>query len=129
MSGVLEMEENLDLLIGEWHRFADQSRETIESQFASDGRELLERVITVAMGEVPTGDFSTSTEFAEYVLDLRDNEKAWSRRLGDVILLAQNCLEANDKEAARNTFDEFELNCPWKMFVDIARTQRLNTLG
>lgn len=123
------MSQSLDILIGEWHELTDQSPEMIESRFTSGGKALLERVLVEAMGSASAGEFSSSSEFAQYVADLRANERAWSRHLGDVILAAQNWLNQGSPEAAKKVFDEFEIKCPWRMFVDIVRTQRLNTLG
>lgn len=123
------MDDSLEILIGEWHALTDQEPELIESRFMSDGTVLLERVVSEAMGSSFTGEFSSPSEFAQYVIDLRDNERAWSRQLGNVILAAQSWLDHGNREAAKGVFSEFEANCPWKMFVDIARTQRLNTLG
>jgi len=129
MPGFIAMDQSFDLLIGEWHEFADQRPEEIEGRFASDGRELLGRILREAIGGAPVGDFSSSSEFAQYVIDLRANERAWSRHLGDAIVAAQSWLDQGNPEAAEQVFDEFETECPWQMFVDIARIQRLNTLG
>jgi len=129
MPGFIAMDRSFDLLIGEWHEMADQGPEEIEGRFASDGRELLGRILREAMGNPTVGEFSSPSEFAQYVIDLRANERAWSRHLGDIIVAAQSWLDQSNPEAAKQVFDEFEAKCPWKMFVDIARTQRLNTLG
>lgn len=123
------MAQNLDSLIGEWHEFAGQQPEVIAGRFASGGKALLERVLGDVMGSALSTEFSSPVEFAQYVIDLRENEKAWSRHLGEVILAAQSWLDQGNPEVARTVFDDFEAKCPWKVFVDIVRTQRLNTLG
>lgn len=128
MPGFLEMPDELDRLIGLWHEMADQRPEAIEARFASDGKVLLKRVLSKVMGDVSSSEFSSPAEFAQYVIDLRENEKAWSRHLGEVILAAQSWLDRGNLKAARAVFDDFEAKCPWKVFVDIAKTQRLNTL-
>jgi hypothetical protein len=121
------MPDDLDILIGLWHEMTDQGPEAIEGRFASDGMALLERVLSQEMG-ASAGDFPSASDFARYVLDLRENERAWSRQLGSVILAAQSWLDSGDTVAAERVFQEFEANCPWKMFVEIARTQRENSL-
>ncbi|MFT3961921.1 hypothetical protein [Propionivibrio sp.] len=123
------MDQDFDVLIGEWHELADQRPEVIEGRFASDGKALLEQVLSNAMGSTPFWEFSSPSEFAQYVINLRENEKAWSRHLGEVILASQSLLDQGNPDAAEKIFDEFEAKCPWQMFVDIARTQRANTLG
>jgi hypothetical protein len=123
------MSHNLDLLTSEWHELADQSPEVIDGRFTLDGQAIVDRVLREVMGISPTVEISSSSEFVQYVLDLRSNERAWSVHLGDVILAAQQWLDQGDAKQAKKIFDEFEANCPWKVFVDIARDQRSNTVN
>lgn len=59
------------------------------------------------------------------MLALRQNERLWSRRLGEVLLQSNSFLTKNDFNNAQNILEEFESKCPWPNFRDIARSQRL----
>jgi hypothetical protein len=114
------MDKSADKLMGRWHDFAEQPIEVIEREFTRSSRMLLGRVLREALGYAEAGKFPSAAEFAKYVVELRENERNWSRRLGDVILQAQGQLEGGDIVAAKKTFEEFETTCPWRFFVDIA---------
>lgn len=73
-------------------------------------------------------EFSSAAKFVQYVVDFRENEKAWPRHLGEAILAARSWLNQGNLEAAKKMFNDFEVMCPWKMFVEITMTQRFNTL-
>lgn len=122
------MEEPADKLMGRWHEFAEQPSEVIERQFTRRSQMLVRRVLREGLGYAEVGKFPSAAEFAKYVVELRENERSWSRRLGDVILQAQGQLESGDIVAAKTTFEGFETTCPWRFFVEIAKTQRGNVI-
>jgi hypothetical protein len=44
----------------------------------------------LSYADIDGGTFGSADEFAQHVLDLRANEKTWSRHLGEVLLKAQD---------------------------------------
>jgi len=118
-------------LIEKWHVFAGQSREEIAAQFSDESRVLFAEVVTKVMGDTSrgSGKFVSADEFAQYVLDLRGNERAWSKHLGEVLLKAQEQFDADQIEDAKETLRSFHANCPWRFFAEIAKTQLENFGG
>lgn len=123
------MADSIDDLMGRWHDFADQPPPELEKGFSESSRSLVYEVLNQALGATHVESFDTPRQFAAYVLELRSNERAWSRRLGEVILEAQDHLDRGDRLAAEKAFESFESDCPWRVFAEIAKTQRENTLG
>lgn len=74
-------EAPIDELIERWHEFSEQSKEEIAAQFNDDSRILFAEFFTKGLGDTgPQGaEWASAEEFAERVLNLRSNEKAWSR--------------------------------------------------
>lgn len=122
------MDEATDKLMGNWHDLAEQSVEVIERQFTRRNQMLVRRVLRELLGYTDVDKFQSAVEFAKYVVELRESERAWSRRLGQIILQAQEQQEKGDIMAARKTLEDFEAICPWRTFAGIANTQRQNTL-
>lgn len=112
-----------DELIERWHAFSAQPQEAIAAQYSDESRALFAEVFTQQLGQTSNGGekFASADEFAHFVVDLRSNEKSWSRRLGDVILQARVQQDAGDAAGARETLNSFRVSCPWGMFSEIAR--------
>ena len=118
----------MDELIERWHKFAGQSKEEIAAQFNDESRSLFAEFFTKGLGDTsPQGaKWASAEEFAERVLDLRSNEKAWSRHLGDALLRAQDLADDGQVEKAKQELISFRDTCPWIFFADIAETQLQN---
>lgn len=121
----------MDELIEKWHAFAGQSRENISAQFSDESKSLFAEVMAKGLGDTSQGGekFASPDEFAQYVLDLRANEKAWSRHLGEVLLKAQEQFNSGHSGDAKETLRSFLATCPWRPFAEIAQTQLENTGG
>lgn len=122
------MLDALDDLIGRWHQFADRSADQIESNFNEESRGLVREVVQKVLGDGDV-DFESPAQFASYVAGLRENEREWSRQLAQTIVQAQSFMEEANLEAALHVFRDFEQQCPWRVFVEIAEAQRENTLS
>jgi hypothetical protein len=118
----------MDVLVDRWHKFAGQSKEEIAAQFNDESRSLFAEFVTKGLGETaPQGaKWASAEEFAERVLDLRSNEKAWSRHLGDALLRAQDYADDGQVQQAKQELISFRDSCPWIFFADIAETQLEN---
>ncbi|MGH1508635.1 hypothetical protein [Ralstonia solanacearum] len=121
----------MDELIERWHAFSGQSKEEIAAQFSDESQLLFAEVLTTGLGNTSRGGekFASADEFAQYVLDLRANEKAWSRHLGEVLLKAQERFDGGYVEDAKETLRRFRAECPWRSFAEIAETQLENFGG
>lgn len=122
---------SIDELFGRWHAFAGQSREEIAAQFGDESLLLFAEVLTRCMSDTSHGGepFASADEFAQYVIELRDNEKAWSRHLGEVLLKAQQQFEDGHTEDAREVLRRFRAACPWRGFAEIAGVKLENFGG
>lgn len=120
-----------DELIGRWHAFAAQPKEDIAAQFSDTSCSLFAEIVTKSLRETSSGNarFASSDEFAQCVLDLRSNERAWSRYLGDVLLKAQDELDSGRAAQAKAILSNFQAICPWHSFAEIAETQLQNIDG
>ncbi len=121
----------MDELIERWHAFAGQSEEEIAAQFSDESRLLFAEVLTKGLVNTSRGGekFASANEFAQYVLDLRANERAWSKHLGEVLLEAQERFDGGRAEDAKETLHRFRAACPWRPFAEIAETQLENFGG
>lgn len=115
-------------LIERWHKFAAQSKEEIAAQFNDESRALFADFFTKSFEDTgPQGaPWASAEEFAQYVLELRANEKAWSRHLGDSILRAHDLMEEGRIDDAEQELRKFRDICPWLFFADVAETQLQN---
>ncbi|HSC81173.1 MAG TPA: hypothetical protein VLC08_12520 [Chitinolyticbacter sp.] len=120
--------DDLDNLVGKWHDFADQPAQVIHGQFTENGIRLTNLVVLKLLGQTGENEFTSADQFTKFVIELRQNERAWSSRLGEILINANSLVSSGDTSSARKVFDEFEVTCPWLSFVSIARTQRENTL-
>lgn len=116
-------------MIERWHTFAEQSVESIAAQYNDKNIELLTQIVRDGLNESGPLQFDSPGEFAQYVVDIRTNERAWSRRLGNTILRAQDQLASGKTVEARETLSGFSATCPWDFFSEIARTQLENISG
>jgi len=119
----------MDELIGTWHAFAEQSVDEIAAQYGDPSRTLVTRVVREGLGDPTPFAFSSAEEFAKYVVDLRGNERDWSRRLGDTLLKAQEQVDAGNSVEAKGTLRDFRTTCPWRFLAEIAETQLQNMGG
>lgn len=112
-------------LIERWHKFAGQSKEEIAAQFNDETRALFAEFFTKSFHDTgPKGArWASADEFARYVLELRANERAWSRYLGDTILRAHDLMEEGRLDEARQELRAFQDICPWIFFAGVAETQ------
>ena len=121
------MEERIE----RWHAFAGQSKEAIAGQFNDANQTLLREVVTTCLVDTTLDDkvFASADEFAQCVLDLRKNEKAWSRALGELLLKTHEQFDAGLADEAKESLRRFRGDCPWRLFAEIADTQIHNFGG
>jgi hypothetical protein len=66
---------------------------------------------------------STDVEFIEAVRTLRENEKAWNRRLMQTLIEADDQAKAGSTQIAAESLRNFAANCPWALFAEVATNQ------
>ncbi|NWK44630.1 hypothetical protein [Ralstonia pickettii] len=118
-------------LIERWHVFAGQTKEAIADQFNDASQALLREVVNTCLADTTLDGevFASADEFAQCVLDLRKNEKAWSRALGELLLKTYEQFDAGLADEAKESLRQFRGDCPWRLFADIADTQVHNFGG
>lgn len=118
----------MDELIGRWHAFAAQPKQEIAAQFDDEARALFAEISAKGLGNTNSGEihFASADEFAECVLDLRSNEKAWGNHLGNLLLKAQYRRDSGDIQGAMEILTGFRDTCPWQFLVEVADTALQN---
>lgn len=121
----------MEELIDRWHAFAGQAKEAIAAQFDDASQALLREVVTTCLVDTTLdGDvFASADEFSQCVLDLRKNESAWSRALGELLLKTHEQFDAGFADEAKGSLRRFRGDCPWRLFAEIADTQVHNFGG
>lgn len=127
-AGAIPQKDEMRELIARWHTFAAQSKEEIAAQFNDESLSLFAEFFTKSFEDtgLQGAPWTSADEFAQYVLELRANEKAWSRRLGDTIIRAIDLMEEGRRDDAEQELRNFRDICPWLFFADIAETQLQN---
>lgn len=127
----LQLGRTMEELVERWHAFAGQTKEAIAAQFDDASQALLREVVTTCLVDTSVeGDvFASADEFAQCVLDLRKNEKAWSRALGELLLKTREQFDAGLADEAKESLRQFRGDCPWRLFAEIADTQVHNFGG
>lgn len=119
----------MDELLDRWHAFSSQPVDEIAAQYDDAGRALLARVVREGLGDAKPFAFGSAQEFAKYIVELRSNEKDWSRCLGDALLKSQEQLDGGLVAEAKATLGNFRAACPWRFFSEIAEIQLQNIDG
>ena len=70
----------------------------------------------------------TPEEFALWIADLRENERAWNRRLGTLLLEVESDTKSGARTNALDRVRGFLKDCPWVPLKEIAQTE-LERLG
>ena len=115
----------MDELIDRWHAFSAQPKHEIAAQFDEKARTLFAEISEKGLGDANASaiHFASADEFAASVLDLRSNEKAWTNRLGNVLLKAQNRVDSGDVTGAKEILINFRDTCPWHFLREVAYTE------
>ena len=116
----------MDELIEKWHSFADQSLDEIAQNFNAEGLTLLDDVLHEILGRTDAAQYDTASAFAKFVVDLRENERAWSRSLVAAIIQAHELFGNGDPHGSESKLFAFVSVCPWRNFVEVADVQRQN---
>ena len=115
------MTPDYEELIARWHSLAGQDKIAIACAFGDESLALLKAMLEQALNnsdDLPAT--MDADEFAEIVFDLRENERAWSRRLGDTIINADDLDRQGERNKAILSLEEFGRICPWRFFAEIA---------
>jgi hypothetical protein len=116
----------MDELTERWHALADQPLEAIAFNYNERSIALINEVLRCNLGYTEPVQFDSAAEFAQYAIDLRKNEQAWSRHLGDAIIQAQALIDGENSSEAIAKLTSFISICPWHHFAEIAEIQKQN---
>jgi len=120
--------EKIDRMFGRLHELAKLEISQLEKECTRDNikfvRELLKNywVGREIKREVK------SVEFAELILDLRCEEKKWSKKLASLLVAVEDCSKEGNTEKIKEYFDYFLQGCPCLSLADIAKIERSNYL-
>ena len=119
-------DEDRDRLFGILHSLAEKSESELENGFTEPNVLAVRELVTqFLVGYELPAEF-TAASFAEVVYKLRANERAWSQRLGDTIIAAEDKLQVGDKDGALIVLDGYAKQCPWLSLKEIAEIEKEN---
>lgn len=118
--------EDRDRLFGILHSLAEKSRSELESGFTETHVLAVRELVTKFLAGCELPAEFTATSFADAVYELRANERAWSQRLGDTIITAEDKLQVGDEDGAIAILDDYAEQCPWLSLREIAEIEKEN---
>lgn len=108
----------------EWfHELAELGREEIAGRWTPEIERRLAVHVALCLRDVGMPAVRTPEQFAEVVLDLRDNESGWNRATMAAIIRADDLVLAGQKEEAVHVLDAFAASCPWVLFCEVVQDQ------
>ena len=113
-------DDELDDLVDRWHDLAALDRHSLTAVFGSDSIALLRSIVQSVLGQPVFLEPQDAGQFSDFVLQLRDSEREWSRKLGDSIVRAAHLSEEGEKTDAAKHLADFICSCPWRTFRGFA---------
>lgn len=114
--------------VGWLHSMAERPREQIEADATPKNRRALRLLCQTVLQTNGLPKRLSASEFADWVLRLRENDRSWSWALGDAILQAEEQAVAGNKQGAAAMLEQFADGCPWLRLKEVALVQRLRYL-
>lgn len=113
----------LDRQFGWFHQFADLPRQQLIAQATPDNRAALSALIEACLSDRRPLDPLSPEAFADYVLELRINERRWNQALGSALVHAEDLSQSEGAAAAASALRAFARSCPWLQLRDVALNQ------
>lgn len=113
----------LDNQIAQFHQLADLPREQLVAEATEHNRAALSALVQACLPDTPALDAMSAEHFADFVLELRDNERMWNQALSQALIHAENLLQSKGAVSAASALRSFAESCPWSPFRDVALNQ------
>ncbi len=119
-------QEDREKWFGIFHSLAEMDRDQLEESFTEDNVHAVSDLVAHFLVGCELPSDLTAAPFADFVYELRENERAWSRQLGETIIAAEDKLQANDMAGAVAILDDYITLCPWAPYRETAETEKEN---
>lgn len=121
--------ERRDQMFGKLHQLAELSSAQLKENFTPDNVKFIRELVSEFWVNKTVNDELTPDQFADIVHALRAEEREWSKKLGAMIVAAEDRLKEGDTKEIEKYFDYFLKNCPCLSLASIAEVERANFLG
>lgn len=102
------------------HELATLEEVDLEAQYGEALKIWLTEFITAELPGSPAPPVSTPKEFAKAIDHLARNKRAWSQRLGSMVIELSDCETSETEMEATARLKQFIQQCPWKYLRDSA---------
>ncbi|MDX1914885.1 MAG: hypothetical protein SFU55_04810 [Methylophilus sp.] len=117
---------NRDEFFGILHELAEKTRQELESSFTESNVLAIRQLVKEFLVDCELPNEFTASSFADIVTTLRENERAWSRKLGEIIIIVEDKMRVGDKTEAIDTLGRYVDQCPWLSLREIAKIEQEN---
>jgi hypothetical protein len=122
-------ENERDALFGTLHELAEMPRDQLKRQKSQSTLAIVKRLLLCCWVNKSFPRDMSPDEFADFVYQLREEERVWSSKLGGLIVAAEDKMAAGDSSSTKEYFDYFLARCPLKSLREIALIERASFLG
>lgn len=114
---------NPELSIEQFRSVAALSLADLQVQHGENLMSWLQAFVQEQLVRVELPSIDTPESFAETVKMLADNKRAWSQRLGTLILDQVDSKTPEERAGAAELLREFSMTCPWKFLRQSAASK------
>lgn len=103
------------------HQLAALSQDDLEAAYSKELAEWLIKIVNSELAGHEPPSVNSPKEFADVLHVLGSNKRAWSQRLGAILveLIESQTIEQTKESTER--LNQFILSCPWKFLCESAR--------
>jgi len=120
--------EKRDQMFGKLHQLAALEYSELKEQYSADNINFLYSLVSEFWLTRAASKDLTPEEFAELIMTLREEEKEWSRKLGQMLIAVEDLSEDGNTDKIEEYFDYFINKCPCVSLVSLAKIEKNNYL-
>ncbi|MFN9471987.1 hypothetical protein [Acidovorax sp.] len=108
----------------EWYRqLASLDRKVLAAQATETNLAAIQAFVAAQLPDHPLPPGLAGMEFADAVLRLRQNDRAWNRSLMEALIRADDLVKEQNLPQAVATLRSFSSICPWRLYAEVALNQ------
>jgi hypothetical protein len=116
-------EMNSELSIERFHSIATLSLADLSVRHGQDLVSWLKAFVQAQLIDIELPSIDTPESFFEAMKMLSENKRAWSQRLGALVIDQVDSDSPEDRAAASDQLHEFSQTCPWKFLRQSAASK------
>jgi len=102
------------------HELATLGDEELEALYGEELKTWLTEFVDAELPGSPAPPLNSSKELAQAIDQLARNKRAWSQRLGSLVIDLSDCSTPEAERETSEALKEFIHQCPWKYLRDSA---------